>query len=156
MFGRFTAKQILLAIVGVIVLLWLIKWFTTSTKTTTVAKVQTVPTPAPVQNTTPIGPETNTNTPYVLHYFYSPNCGWCRQFAPTWNQVAQRVRNLQGVSTKSVNAEGTENDKNLAFYYNVKQYPTIILQTPTKYVEYNGNRTADDLYNFVTANMEQQ
>ena len=38
---------------------------------------------------------------------------------------------------------------NLMFYYNVTKYPTVILVMPKRNVEYVGDRSGQNLYQFV-------
>jgi thiol-disulfide isomerase/thioredoxin len=91
-------------------------------------------------------------TPFVLYYFYSPTCGYCKQFLPSWNTVVNKLKGLNEITPKTIDATKPENE-NLAFYYNITGYPTVILTTPDRDIEYTGNRTPDDLYKFVLSNI---
>ena len=48
-----------------------------------------------------------------------------------------------------VNQNRIGKNENLAFYYNISAYPTIILVTPNRNIEYSGDRTVEDLQQFV-------
>ena len=169
MIGNLTGKQILMIIVGVIVLLWLIQWLTSPKRrvvqTQTIKSPQQVPSPQQVQQlqspqprqpvTTTVGLETaQPDTPFVLYNFYSPNCGHCKNFTPAWNEVADKLKGITGISVRAIDASKPENE-NLAFYYNITGYPTVILVTPDKNIEYSGDRSANDLHQFVVTNINQ-
>ena len=175
MIKNLTGQQILLIITGIIVLLWLINWFFMDSKSTKTKSATIQPTVQPIQPIQPlvqyIKPSQHTqlihtqapNTPiisptgpeiphqgatFTLYYFYSPACGYCKQFWPSWNAVANKLKEIHGIFTKTIDATKPENE-NLTFYYNITGYPTVILSTPEKDVEYTGNRTSDELYKFV-------
>ncbi|AGF85381.1 hypothetical protein QJ854_gp401 [Moumouvirus goulette] len=105
-----------------------------------------------IQNPTNTDVQNATNDPFVLYYFHSPACGHCKNFNPAWELLRQRLSGSTGVSTRSIDTTKPENE-NLAFYYNVSAVPTIILITPDRNVEYSGNRTPDDLHNFVVTHI---
>lgn len=105
-----------------------------------------------MQNTGNTDMQTTANDPFVLYYFHSPGCGHCKNFNPAWELLQQKLNGSGGVSAKSIDTTKPENE-NLAFYYNVSAVPTIILITPDRNVEYSGNRSPDDLYNFVVAHL---
>ncbi len=71
---------------------------------------------------------------------------------PVWNDVADKLKGIDGISVEAIDATKSENE-NLAFYYNIQKYPTVILVTPDKNIEYSGNRTSSDLYRFVVSNI---
>jgi len=104
---------------------------------------------------TPMTPMTRTThmthkpKPFTLYNFYSPNCGASMNFIPIWNNLAKRLHNLGIIDVKAVDATLCQNE-NLAFYYNIKEYPTIILVTPNRNIEYSGNTAnSEDIYKFV-------
>nr|WBF70821.1 thioredoxin domain-containing protein [Megavirus caiporensis] len=96
----------------------------------------------------------NSQDPFMLYYFHAPSCVHCRNFNPAWEMLRQRLEGSRGISTAKVDATKPENE-NLVFYYNVSAFPTIILITPDQNIEYNGNRTPDDLHNFVVAHINE-
>jgi thiol-disulfide isomerase/thioredoxin len=89
-------------------------------------------------------------SPYALYYFYHPQCGWCKKFTPTWKQLTKM---LDGKDIEVIDVD-VSNEKNddLAFYYNVNAYPTLIYVTPNKNYEYNGDRTVNDILGFIQSN----
>ncbi|XWV25148.1 thioredoxin domain-containing protein [Tupanvirus deep ocean] len=97
---------------------------------------------------------TQQESPFTLYYFHSPLCKHCKDFNPAWEEVANRLKNINGINMHKIDATRSENE-NLAFYYNITGYPTVILVTPDKNVEYNGDRSAHDLHNFVVSNVNE-
>jgi len=75
-------------------------------------------------------------------------CGFCRQFGPVWQQLQAELHDQLNLEFKTINATDPANER-LAFYYNVNRYPTIILVTPDRNIEYVGNRTVADLKDFL-------
>lgn len=94
------------------------------------------------------------STPYILYYFYSDKCGPCKSFINTWNDLVRTGTNkFPNVSFQAVDVNDVNNE-NLLFYYNVTKTPTIILSTPDGAVEYDGNRSREDLVRFVLQHMK--
>lgn len=91
----------------------------------------------------------SSKTEAKIYYFYSPQCGYCKQFTNTWNELVNKNKDLEFIS---VDATVKEN-QNLAFYYNINKFPTIILVTPKKTSEYTGNRSYAEILNFVRSNL---
>lgn len=98
--------------------------------------------------------ESQDTTPFILYYFYSPGCPHCDNFSPAWEEVFSRLKNVKNLTIRKVDTSKPENE-NLAFYYNITGSPTVILVTPDKNIEYFGNRSAEDVYQFVTSNLAQ-
>lgn len=86
--------------------------------------------------------------PFTLYNFYSPMCGASMKFMPVWQEVAKRLKNINAIDIRTVDATKPQNET-LTFYYNITSYPTIILVTPDRNIEYNGDYNAEDLYQFV-------
>lgn len=91
---------------------------------------------------------------FTLYYFYSPICGHCKQFYPVWNEVFNKLKHISSLSIHAINGTKPENE-NLAFYYNIVGFPTVILVTPNKYIVYEGPRNVEDLYKFIILNMNE-
>ena len=135
MLGNLNETHYLLIIVSAILILYAIYWFQ--------AKTQKKPQPLKTR-----APQSPSNPPVVLYNFYSPMCGYCRQFMPAWEQLKAELRGNLNLELRSINATDPQNER-LTFYYNVDKYPTIILVTPGKNIEYVGNRTVDDIKDFL-------
>uniref|UniRef100_U5ER38 Putative pretaporter n=1 Tax=Corethrella appendiculata TaxID=1370023 RepID=U5ER38_9DIPT len=82
--------------------------------------------------------------------FYAPWCGHCKRLAPTWEQLAQKFIGHNVVKIGKVDCT-LENNKELCTEQEVNGFPTVfIYKNGEKVSEYNGNRSLDDLYNFVS------
>lgn len=93
------------------------------------------------------------NTPYILYFFYSTRCPHCSNMVVEWNNLVDNLRNYPNISTVAVNTDN-ENLSSLVFYHQANLIPTILLQTPDRKLQYNGNRTSQDIYNFVLENSQ--
>jgi len=170
MIQNFTAKQILLIILVIVLILWFLSWIFGWGKSNPQMPIQPVaqqpqmmaqpPMLQPGQMmqssqpiTTPVGPEQQ-NTPYTLYYFHSPRCSACQNFNHVWEQISNRLKRMNGIFIHKVDVTRPENE-NLTFYYNVSQLPTIILVTPDRNIEYNGDRSPEDLHKFIVSNINQ-
>lgn len=156
MIENLTVQQFLLFILGIIILLWLIYWICSSSKKNKVAIYQPYKILSHQQNVKSSNqlPIQHQETPFILYYFYIPTCGFCKQFTPSWIEVVNKLKNLNIVTLRAIDATKPENET-LAFYYNISHSPTVILVTPDKNIEYDGNRDPNDLYNFVVSNINE-
>lgn len=93
--------------------------------------------------------KSNNNSDFKLYYFYHPSCGYCIQFMPIWEKVKQ---NYLDNNISTVDTSKPENE-NLSFYYNVNKYPTIILSTKNKNIEYTGDRSLEDINRFIATHI---
>lgn len=82
----------------------------------------------------------NLNKKQVILY-YADWCGHCKQFKPEWEKFKKIAKN---VTTKEFTCDNNKNgcDK-------IKGYPTIIILNNGKRIEYEGERTANALVNFI-------
>ncbi|XP_058097456.1 protein disulfide-isomerase [Magnolia sinica] len=88
----------------------------------------------------------------VLLEFYAPWCGHCKKLAPILDEVAISFKGDKGVIIAKIDA--TANDiPNDAF--DVKGYPTLYFQSSSgKLVPYDGNRTKEDIIEFIEKNRD--
>ncbi|AAV50709.1 thioredoxin domain-containing protein [Acanthamoeba castellanii mimivirus] len=96
----------------------------------------------------------NQNQQYVLYYFNNPSCPHCKNFSSTWDMLKNNFRSINNLSLKEISTDKQENE-HLVFYYNIRRVPTIILVTPDKNLEYSGNKSLEDLTQFIRSNMNQ-
>ena len=86
----------------------------------------------------------------VFVKFYSPNCPHCVKLKPTFEELADKLRNNKYIRIAEYNLKDNDFD-----WFQIRSYPTLILfkageKHQTKY--YNGNRTVEDMMSFVLAN----
>ena len=84
--------------------------------------------------------------------FYSPSCSHCHTFMDgensAWNQLISK--NKDNIDFSEINCDESPE---IAANYEVKKYPTIILLLPSgNKLEYEGNRSIDDLETFIYSN----
>lgn len=87
----------------------------------------------------------------TLIYFYAEWCPLCQQFAPEWNKFKKIVTNNVNIVERScVKYENYCSKIKL-----LNGYPTLyfIDSKSNKIKEYTGNRTANDLKDFVISNL---
>jgi len=91
------------------------------------------------------------NSGAVLVMFFSPGCGHCTNMMPAWDQLMQSHNGQAGVQIIKVN--GAENHE-LTSAHGVRGFPTIKycrkgLENPSATIEYEGNRSYEDLVQFL-------
>lgn len=93
--------------------------------------------------------------------FFSPYCGHCRHFAPTWEQIYERVvtkgddESQDNVRTAGVKMGQVNciSQGDLCNAQGIRGYPTLLLyKDAVKGLEYPGQRTYDDILRFIAAN----
>ena len=81
----------------------------------------------------------------TITYYFLPGCGWCQKFMPEWEKFAQLAKK-EGFETAKVNAQ--ENPEEVS-KKGITAFPTVEVVKNGTATEYNGERTAEDLLNFV-------
>lgn len=157
-------SKILVVIAIIIVVIWLIYWFFFKKKEQTSSLPSDQLRNNRSSNNQPgnnqssnnqSGNQSNRiiNSPFTIYYFYHPNCIHCTRFTPRWKKVKELLQEIKGLSIREVNV-ADNNNKNLVFYYGVDSYPTIILSTPNRTIEYTGNLSSEtvdrEIYQFVS------
>lgn len=104
----------------------------------------------------PAGAQLNASTFYeTLHaadagrvfvFFYSPSCGHCRAMMPAWAELHERVAGAARLA--AVDAEA---NKVLADRLDVHGFPTLMVVEAGRLHEYEGDREADEMLQFVSA-----
>lgn len=148
-----TKKQII-AVVVIIIIILLLLWayHNNNKKKIIIQNPQNVQLdrPQPIilnESMTNLNPD-NIQTPLTFYYFYNNKCPYCTGFNPTWSELVKRLAPYQNIITP-VPIDIQKPDNHLVLYYNVKSTPTLILKTPNKVDEYNGNRNINDLYSYL-------
>lgn len=82
--------------------------------------------------------------------FFAPWCGHCKRMAPTWDDLAGKFAGSSVAKVAKVDCTLDDN-KDLCNEQGVDGFPTIfIYKNGEKLEEYNGSRSLDDLYEFVS------
>ncbi len=86
-----------------------------------------------------------------LLFFYADWCDHCQNSKPIWNQIQKDI-DFQKFDLNFVDIDG-ENEKNskLLNHYNIKEYPTIILERNKKKYYFDANLEAETLMKFLTS-----
>jgi len=88
----------------------------------------------------------------TLVKFYAPWCGHCKRLAPTWEELAIKFVGSSSIKIAKVDCTD-ESNRQLCVDEKVNGFPTMFLYRDGKKVEeYEGNRSLDDLYSFVSKN----
>jgi len=95
-----------------------------------------------------------TNTPNKLVYLYMNSCGFCKEFTPIWEEMTTEV-NKNPTTYKLTMEKYDLNDKGqgtkLSQENNVDYAPAVILITPAKNFLYEGERTKEAIYKWVSS-----
>lgn len=82
-----------------------------------------------------------------MNLIFSAGCGHCTKFKPEYSEAAQRIAN-DGIGTLGV-VDATVHEA-LAQRYEINGFPTLkLFKNGVFKSEYDGKRTADDLYRFM-------
>jgi thiol-disulfide isomerase/thioredoxin len=84
------------------------------------------------------------STQNKLYLFKAEWCGHCQNFKSTWSQLQKEMKDHVEFVTYDA-----DNHKNEIKKYNIQGFPTLILHTGSKAVEYNGQRDINSLKDFI-------
>lgn len=162
MLENLSGKQLLLIIIGIIIVLFVIKWLMSPKINQSSLPNKTVVNQMPITNQNLAQAQSQHNqyqsdqqdALYNLYYFYQPSCIHCKKFDPIWNELVNRLKSTPAdvIRVHAIDTTKSENE-NLVFYYNITKTPVIILTTPNQNIEYSGDMNVNDLYNFVTSHI---
>jgi thioredoxin-related protein len=92
------------------------------------------------------GNKKNKNDKENVLLFKSENCGWCTKFETDWNRLKEGLNSKYNF----ISYEFTDkNHKEQFEKYNIKGFPTLLINDNGTYVEYNGERDYKTLYNYL-------
>ena len=83
----------------------------------------------------------------TLYLFKASWCGHCKNFIPTWEALEKRY-------TDKINLIAYDVDKNKKEIeeWNIESFPTLFYRKGLNAIEYNGDRSIDDLIKFIESN----
>jgi hypothetical protein len=79
----------------------------------------------------------------VLKLYYTNWCGWSKKFLPVWQQLEGNL---------PIQMEKIDCEKNPEKCQGVAGFPFIVLERENNRLNYNGNRTVNDIKRFVQNN----
>jgi len=77
-------------------------------------------------------------------------CTYCKKFNPTWNELEQQFKS----KNLRFKVYDSEQDKIEHMLYNINSYPTIIMNINGKKIDFDGNRTKEELEKFINNNLK--
>ena len=87
----------------------------------------------------------------VFVKFYSPYCPYCNKLKPTFEQLAVNFKNNANIRIAEFNVKSNDFD-----LFPIRSLPTLIMfkaGNKDNHIVYRGNRTLEDLTNFVNSNL---
>ncbi|XP_043604278.1 thioredoxin domain-containing protein 5 homolog [Bombus pyrosoma] len=94
------------------------------------------------------------STGYHFVKFYAPWCGHCQKLAPTWEELANSLRNDNYVSISKVDCT---QHRSVCGQFDIKGYPTLLwIEDGKKVDKYAGQRTHEELKVYVSKMLEKE
>jgi thioredoxin-related protein len=81
-------------------------------------------------------------------YFYSNNCHFCRKFNDEWSNFKVMVSSISNIEI--IELINSDSNNELYSKFNIRGVPTIVLLSNNINQHYTGNRTAKDLYAYIS------
>lgn len=133
MFENLTAKKVVMIVIGIIIIIWIVDWLTSTSSVDTFKSIG------------------NRSTD-KFYYFYSPGCIYCQQFNPIWEQLLKNTNHKKRI--EFIKIDGTkDHNKNMTNHYSVNAFPTMILvKNNGQNIKYTGVRTVADIQKFLHNN----
>ncbi|XP_053971858.1 thioredoxin domain-containing protein 5 [Hylaeus anthracinus] len=92
------------------------------------------------------------STGYHFVKFYAPWCGHCQKLAPTWEELANSLRNSNYVTISKVDCT---QHRGVCSQFDIKGYPTLLwIEDGKKVDKYSGQRTHEELKAYVSKMLE--
>lgn len=89
----------------------------------------------------------------VFVKFYAPWCGHCKQLAPVWTDIADKLKDYKGVTIAKFDATENECDEEVTGYPKLVFYPGK-KNSWKKKMEYGGARDMENIVDFLFENAE--
>lgn len=86
-----------------------------------------------------------------LYFFYTEWCGFSQKAQPEWAKVEQALSKAGYFGTTHVTPVkvDAETDQKTATLYDVRAYPTVLLETKEGIIDFDHRLTADNLLTFL-------
>ena len=87
---------------------------------------------------------------------YHPSCGHCNNMKPAWNNLTKTLKNNYKGNTSlfNIHADALANIKTPALQ-SINGFPTLkIIKNGNTSIDYNGNRSYNDMLNFCLKNLD--
>ena len=96
--------------------------------------------------------ETEYNKENILVYFKMTNCSACKNFENEWYKIIKN--NTNNLKFSEVNCLGDNNEKKMVEYFNINEYPTLLLiKNNNKHLVYEGLLNENDVRQFLLNNL---
>ena len=80
-------------------------------------------------------------------FVYADWCGHCTRFKPEWSKVEQECKS-RNITTTALNVDDEQNSEFIS-KYEVNSFPTLLVFKGSQFTKYEGDRTSDQIVNFV-------
>ena len=77
-----------------------------------------------------------------VFYYYTPWCGWSNKFKPEWDKFIELINT--NIETIIINC-----DDNNSKCSNIPGYPHIVIEKNNKRIDYEGDRKANKLLEYI-------
>ena len=85
-----------------------------------------------------------------LYLFKAEWCGHCKNFKPEWGKLKKNSKLKEKVNFITMDSDINQKEIN---EWKIEGFPTIILKKGSNAIEYNGNRTVEEIENFIKENI---
>ena len=85
-----------------------------------------------------------------LYLFKAEWCGHCKNFISDWEKLKEDPKLKNKINFITMDSEI---DKKIINEWDIKGFPTIILKKGTNAIEYNGNRSINNIQTFINKNI---
>ena len=93
----------------------------------------------------------NSNKTPIFVNFNTTWCYWSKKLLPTWKKLEIDMSN-KDINILDIKCD-KENNEELCKRYQINGYPTIKLINGNNIIDYEGNRSLEDMRNFIESNI---